>query len=114
MVDADYLLIVTSSGIGESEPDLGSRLIESFFRVLADSEALPAKIIFLNAGVFLTTMGSPVEESLTTLEAKGVEIRTCGTCLRYFDRKGSLVAGTPTDMRDTVESLGRFAKVVRL
>ena len=102
-IEKDLLYVMTSSGIGEGEPDLGTKLAESFFKVLAESESVPAKIIFMNSGIFLTTQGSPVGEHLKELESRGTEIVSCTTCLNYFGRLNRLLVGKPGDMKDTVD-----------
>jgi len=110
--DGDLLYIITSSGIGEGEADLGARLAEGFFKVLAQSDLVPAKIIFMNAGIFLTTQGSPVENYLRELEKRGTQIVSCTTCLHYFERFDRLLVGKPGDMKETVSSLSIYNKVV--
>ena len=42
----------------------------------------------------------------------GAEILSCGTCLEYFDRKDKLLIGHPTNMRDTVDAMLKFKKVL--
>ena len=113
-IDSDFLLVITSPGLGEGEADLGAKLTDLVFKVFADAEALPHKIIFLNAGIFLTTEGSPVKEYLKTLEERGVNISSCITCLTYFDRMEKVVVGGRSDMKDTVKSLAHYKKVVTL
>ncbi len=113
-VDEEFLMVIASSEIGVGEPDLGSKLAELFFKVLSESASRPAKIIFINSGIFLTTVGSPVEDKLKKLEEEGTEISSCITCLTYFDRMEKVVVGTQSDMKDTVDSLTRFKKVVTL
>ena len=111
-IDRELLYFMTSSGIGEGEPDLGMKLVEGFFKVLAQADCAPAKIIFMNSGIFLTTEGSPVEDPLRELESRGTEIVSCTTCLKYFQRVHKLLVGKPGDMRDTVNSLATYRKVV--
>jgi selenium metabolism protein YedF len=111
-IDRELLYVMTSSGIGEGEPDLGTKLVEGFFKVLAQAGSPPAKIIFLNSGIFLTTEGSPVEDHLKELERRGTEIVSCTTCLNYFQRLQKLLVGKSGDMRDTVSSLTTYRKVL--
>jgi len=104
-VDSKLLLIIKSNGIGEGEPDLGERLMGSFLKMLLEGERLPARMIFMNAGVFLTTEGSPHLETLARLEEAGTDIASCGTCLDYYGRREHLAVGRPGDMRETVRSM---------
>ncbi|MFH1998342.1 MAG: hypothetical protein ABIK28_01615 [Planctomycetota bacterium] len=111
-IDNDFLLVITSSEIGEGEADLGAKLTDLIFKVFSESKTQPARIIFLNSGIFLTTEGSPVAEKLKTLEDKGTEIVSCITCLNYFDRMEKIIVGRPGDMKDTVDALIHYRKVV--
>jgi selenium metabolism protein YedF len=110
--DEDLLLILGSAGLGDGEPDLGEKLMRAFLSMLFESEKLPARIICMNSGVFLTTEGSPVLELLAKFEAEGCEILSCRTCLEYFERSEALRIGKPTTMRDTVASMLSFARVL--
>ncbi|MDX9856893.1 MAG: sulfurtransferase-like selenium metabolism protein YedF [candidate division Zixibacteria bacterium] len=111
-LDKDLLLILKSSGIGDGEIDLGNKLMRSFLSMLVEMGQIPARIICMNSGVFLTTVDSPVEDILKTMEAKGTLILSCGTCLDYFNRRDKLVVGQPSNMRETVESMLHFRKVI--
>ena len=113
-VDRSFLLLVTSTEIGAGEQDLGSRLAELLFGVLSQSDRIPGKIAFLNSGVFLTTEGSPIAEELKGMEEQGTEICSCTTCLTYYDRMEKLIVGRRSDMKDTVNALTSYQKVVTL
>ena len=97
---------------GNGEPDLGDKLMKSFLSMLWESETIPDRIVCLNSGIFLTTGGSHVEDILRKFEEKGSEILSCGTCLEYYNRKDTLIIGKPTNMKDTVEAMLNFKKVL--
>lgn len=111
-LDQDLLLLVKSAGIGDGEPDLGEKLMVSFFRMLVESGRAPARAVFMNSGIFLTTRGSPVLDALRTLAAAGTEIVSCGTCLDYYQRADKLEIGAPSTMKETVAALLRFPRVM--
>lgn len=111
-INKDLLLILKSSGIADSEPDLGAKLMNSFLNVLFESETLPAKIICMGTGIFLTTEGSPVNEILDKFAQNGVEILSCGTCLEYYGRNEKLIVGRQTKMSDTVDAMINYNKVL--
>lgn len=111
-VQQDTVIVVKSSTFGEGEPDLGEKLINSFFKMLLETDKCPARILFLNSGIFLTTEGSPVIEVLKTIEKEGTEFFSCGTCLDYYGRKDKLLIGQPTNMKDTVEALYRYDRII--
>ncbi len=112
-VNNDFLLVIDSAGLGDGEPDLGEKLTKAFLNVLLESGELPTRMIFMNSGVFLTTEGSPVLDILERYEEQGTTVLSCGTCLEYYGRKDKLRVGDPTNMRDTVEALLRFKKVLK-
>ena len=114
MVDKQFLLVIQSSGIGDGTIDLSEKLMNSFFKTLSESDSFPSKIIFLNTGVFLTSANSPVLEELRKLEELGVEMISCTTCLKYFNRMEELSIGKAGNMKETVSSIANYAKVVAL
>ena len=107
-IDRDFALLLKSDQFGDGEPDLGARLIASFLNVLLESGRLPARIVCLNSGVFLTTEGSPVADTLRVYEKYGTEVISCSTCLEYYGRKDKLIVGKPTDMKTIVATLREF------
>jgi hypothetical protein len=111
-VDKDLLLVLKSAGIGESEPDLAQELMIRFLNVLYDSGRLPAKVICMNSGIFLTTVGSPVAEIVAKFAAAGTEFSTCGTCLDYYGRREKLIVGVAGNMKESVEAMLSFKKVL--
>lgn len=112
-LNKDLLLVIDSSGLGDGEPDLGEKLMKAFLKVLLESAELPARIICMNSGIFLTTEGSPVLDTLMRYEQHGTEILSCGTCLEYYGRSDRLKLGRPTNMRETVDALLGFKKILK-
>jgi len=106
------LLFLKSSSMGEGEPDLGEKLIGSFLDMLIETGNIPARVVCVNTGIFLTTEGSAMTDTLRKLVDAGSEILSCGTCLDYYDRRDKLVVGEPTNMKVIVESLIEYKKVL--
>jgi selenium metabolism protein YedF len=88
--------------------------MKAFLNTLWDTEPKPAKILFLNDAVRLTSEGSEVLDSLKLLEEAGVEIFSCGTCLEYYQLKDKLRVGLITNMYDTVDSLLSTGKIIKI
>jgi selenium metabolism protein YedF len=109
----DLLVVIDSSGLGDGGPDLGERLMKAFLNVPLESGECPARIISMNSGVFLTTEGSPVLDILKRYEEEGTEILSCGTCLEYYGRSDRLCVGRPTNMKEKVDALLNFKKVLK-
>jgi selenium metabolism protein YedF len=113
-VNKDLLLVLKSNGLGEAEPDLSEKLLKGFLNMLLESGQTPARIICMTSAIFLTTEGSPVIDIMKNFERAGTEILSCMTCLEYYGRKDKIVAGKPTNMRETVNALLSFPKVISL
>ena len=111
-IEKDLMLFLKSSRIGEDEPDLGEKLMESYLKMLLESGSLPAKIVCMNSAVFLTTEGSAAENTLKGFAKAGTEILSCGTCLDYYNRRDKLLIGQPTDMKATVKAMLNFTKIL--
>jgi len=70
-------------------------------------------MLFYNGGASLTCKGSGSLEDLKSLEAQGVEILTCGTCLDYYGLTSKLAVGEVTNMYTIVETLAGAGKVIK-
>jgi selenium metabolism protein YedF len=111
-IDKNLLLVLGASGIGQGEPDLGEKLMGAFLEKLLESGRLPAKIICMNSGIFLTTEGSSMLEIFRKIESGGTEILSCGTCLAYFNRTEKLCIGKTTNMKETVAAMLEYGKIL--
>ncbi|MGI5825771.1 MAG: sulfurtransferase-like selenium metabolism protein YedF [Bacillota bacterium] len=100
----EYMILVRGETLGRGDDELGAVLAKSFFFTAANYENPPKKIAFLNGGVKLTCINSPVLESLQALNDKGVEIISCGTCLDYYHIKDQLAVGRIGNMYDIFEA----------
>ncbi len=104
---------VTSDRMGTGDDALGQLLLRSFLKTQLQLEERPDTIVFYNAGVKLCCEGSNLLEDLRALEAAGVEIVACGTCLNYFGLAPKLAVGRGTDMLEIATLLAGAARVVR-
>jgi len=113
-VREETTVLITSSRLGEGKEELGTLLMRSFIFSVKEVGFLPARILFMNSAVFLTTEGSPVLDELKELEEKGVQMYSCGTCLDYYQLKDKLVIGQVTNMYDAVEYLHNSTRCLTL
>jgi selenium metabolism protein YedF len=104
---------VTSATMGQGDEELGSLLMRSFLKTQLQLDARPAAILFYNRGVELCCEGSVIVGTLRELEAAGIEIIACGTCLNYFSLADKLAVGRATDMLEIATRLAEAGKVVR-
>lgn len=102
-VQGDVAILISSRLFGQGEEELGQILMKSFIYALNELDPRIKNMIFVNAGVFLTTEGSPVIEQLSALEKRGVEVLSCGTCLDFYGLKDRLLVGKTTNMYSIVE-----------
>lgn len=105
------LLVVGTDTMGKEE-DIGRVLMKGFFETMKVTGELPHTIFFLNAGVRLTTTETEVIPILKDIESMGVEIYSCGTCLKHFDLESELKVGHRGMTNHIVEGIKDFKKVV--
>lgn len=107
------VVLISSNLFGVGEERLGQILMRAFLKTLRDTEPRPAKILFVNSGVFLTTEGSELLDDLQHLQQAGIEILSCGTCLDYYRKLDALRVGVVTNMFDIATALLQADRIVR-
>ena len=112
-VNGDFVIAVDTAIMGRGNDELGKVLMKGFIFAVTQLEKLPKTILFYNGGAVLTTEGSDSLADIKSLEAQGVEIKTCGTCLNYYGLTDKLQVGEVTNMYDIVETLAKASKVVK-
>jgi hypothetical protein len=98
--------------MGSGDDALGRKLLRIYLEKLAASEVRVDFVGCLNGGVFLTTEGSQVLDSLRVLETKGARIATCGTCLEHHGLADKLAIGVVGGMPQTVEMFATADRVI--
>ena len=109
----DTVVAVSSDKMGAGSEELGRALLKAFVFAITQQDKLPKTILFYNGGAALTCEGSPMLEDLKALEAQGVEIMTCGTCLNFYGLTEKLAVGSVTNMYAIVEKLTQAGNVVK-
>ena len=109
----DAVVVISSPCMGTGSDELGAALMKSFIFALTQQDTLPKSILFYNGGAKLTTEGSASLEDLKSLEAQGVEILTCGTCLNYYGLTEKLKVGGVTNMYVIAQTMAEADLVVR-
>ena len=108
------IVAVVSAGVmGTGDDKLGTALLKGFLYALGQQDVLPRTILFYNGGAAVTCEGSASLEDLKSLEAQGVEIMTCGTCLDFYGLKDKLAVGEVTNMYAIVEKMTGADLIVR-
>ena len=107
------VVVIPSSVMGHGDDVLGDVLIKAFVFALTQQDKLPDTILFYNGGVKLTCEGSPVLDDLNKLACAGVEILSCGTCLKHYGIEDKLAVGDVTNMYVIVEKQLKAGIIVR-
>lgn len=94
----NLVVMVSSSQLGEGDPELGSILMRAFIKTLWETAPRPACMIFINSGVKLTTEGSELIEDIQRLAKAGTDVLSCGTCLDFYGLKDKLGVGRISNM----------------
>jgi len=105
----DFVVAIDTDAMGRGSDDLGRTLMKGFIYAVS----LPKTILFYNGGAKLTTEGSVSLEDLRSMEAQGVQILTCGTCLNFYGLADKLAVGSVTNMYVIVETLAKAGKVIK-
>ncbi len=107
------VVVISSDAMGNGDDELGRVLMKGFIFALTQQDELPSAVLFYNGGARLTCEDAPTLEDLKSLEAQGVEILTCGTCLNHYGLTEKLQVGSITNMYAIVEKMTRASLLVR-
>ena len=99
------VVVISSKAMGHGGDELGTALMKGFLYALSQQEQLPSTILFYNGGASIPCEGSVSLEDLKSMEAQGVEILTCGTCLNFYGLTEKLAVGGVTNMYTIVEKM---------
>ncbi len=107
------VIVLSSDKMGEGDEKLGHTLMKGFIYALTELEQLPETVLMYNRGVKLAVEGSESLADLKLMEAQGVEILSCGTCLGHYQLTEELGVGSITNMYTIVEKLSQAGKVIK-
>lgn len=107
------VVVISSDRMGEGNDELGKVLMKGFIYAVSQLDKLPKTILFYNGGATIPVEGSVSLEDLNSMEAQGVEILTCGTCLDYYNLKEKLAVGSVTNMYTIVETMNKATNIIK-
>lgn len=107
------VIVLASDQMGQGDEVLGKLLIKGFIYALTQQDKLPETVLLFNGGARLSCECSDSLEDLKELEAQGVEILTCGTCLNHYGLQDEIRVGSVTNMYEIVEKMTGAKKLVR-
>ena len=109
-----YVVTITVEAGSQTQPDAAPVVCMPDGRSAGTVVALTAETIVLyNGGAKLSVEGAETLADLKLMEAQGVEILTCGTCLNHYGLSEKLVVGSVTNMYHIAEVLSKAGKVIR-
>ena len=107
------VIVLSANVMGTGDEKLGTSLMKAFVFAVTKQDMLPETILCYNTGAYLTCEGSDSLEDLKALEAEGVKVLTCGTCLDFYGLKEKLAVGSVTNMYEIVEIMEKAGSVIR-
>ena len=107
------VVVLSANVMGTGDEKLGKALMKAFVFAVTKQDLLPETIVCYNTGAYLTCEDADTLEDLRSLEAEGVNILTCGTCLDFYGIKEKLAVGSVTNMYEIVEKMENAKTVVR-
>jgi len=112
--DSSTVILINNDGMGKADIALQHNLISKYLSLLHEHNILPNAICLYTDGVKLAVKGSPVLFQLKSLEAKGVRVILCGTCLDHFELTEKVAVGIVGGMTDIIEAQWKASKVITI
>ena len=107
------LVFLSTDTLGHGSEELGAKLMANFLATLPEMRANLWRIVMVNGGVKLASQPGRALDALKKLEADGVSLLVCGTCLEHYGLLEAKQVGETTNMLDIVTSLDLADKVIR-
>lgn len=112
-IGSKTLVFLDNEFLGIGDDELGAKLMFNFIATLPELGESLWRIIMVNSAVKLATENNKCLEKLKEMEAAGVSILVCGTCLDHFNLLKNKQVGQTTNMLDVVTSLQLASKVIK-
>lgn len=112
-----WAVIISQNGLDGtpcSQPDHHEKEVYELLDMLNTADCPPVQLFFTTEGVSLVTEDSPILDDLRSLEAKGVEIVTCRTCLDYMGLRDQVAVGRISTEDHLMRQIEAAASVVAL
>lgn len=111
--EENTVVVIDSLHMGKGDVELGRILMKGFIYTLSEMEELPKTILFYNEGVKLAIERAESLQDLKSLEERGVEILSCGTCLNFYGITEKLRVGSVTNMYTILERQMKATRVIK-
>ncbi len=111
LVRSGMVVVVSGETMGRGDDGLGTKLLGSLLRTAATVDPKPDAIVFYNAGVRLLGPASQSLDALRQLDAAGVDLLACVTCLEFYGLTQQIQVGRVSNMREIVQRTMEAGKV---
>ena len=109
-MDQPWAVVISQNG----SSDEANSDIDQLLSMLDGVNNPPVKLYFTTEGVSLVATGSPILPRLKRLEANGVEMVACRTCLDYLGLRDRVEVGQVGAMEHIMSGIERAPSVVLL
>lgn len=109
---ATYVVSLASDSVGRGPVELGRVLAKGLIETLKVVEPAPTHLILYSSGILLAVDDSPVVDSLRALEARGIKVMICGTCVDHYQKKNEIHLGTISNMLALLEVQLAAGKII--
>jgi hypothetical protein len=110
-MEQPWAVVISQNGLSDEE---GCGDIYQLLAILEGIENPPVKLYFTTEGVSLIAADSPILPRLKKLEANGVEMVACRTCLDYMGLRDHVEVGHISAMEHIMTDMERAQNVVLL
>lgn len=111
MEQQPWAVVISQNGLTDTQ---GQAEIYQLLAMLEEVKNPPVKLYFTTEGVTLVASGSPILSRLKRLEANGVEMVACRTCLDYMGLRDDVEVGHISAMEHIMNDMERTPNVVVL
>ncbi len=110
-----FSYFISSDTIGHQDPELGKRLMHSFFLKLLEAAEKPSHILFLEKGVQLLLPEFSAVDALKILAVESsVTLLACVTCLDYYGIRDKIEVGEVSTMSEIIAVMHESNKVIHI
>lgn len=108
------MVMITTDRMGQGDDVLGAKLMINFIRTLKEMGPDLWRLVLVNNGVKLAVEGADALFALQELEAGGLEVLVCGTCLDHYRLLDQKRVGQTTNMLDIVTAMQLSDQVINI
>jgi intracellular sulfur oxidation DsrE/DsrF family protein len=110
-MEQPWAIVISQDGLSDEQSQDDVRQLLS---MLDGIENPPVKLYFTTEGVSLVATGSPILARLKELEANGIEMTVCRTCLDYLGLRDRVEVGHVSAMEHIMTGMEHAQNVVLL